>query len=133
MTKQDMLAEIIKYYGLEKNIRFAEFFDISPQLALSRKKQGVLDYEELYRRCREISPDWLLSGGEGPMLRADRGEQVVVVEPPKDAALAGAVGKSGGGAELMIALTSLAKEQEALARSQEQVSGLIEILRGNKQ
>lgn len=132
-----MLEEIARYYGLERNIAFANFFEISPQLAISRRKTGALDYEEIYKRCKEISPDWLLSGGEGPMLRAERGENVIVVDRPDSQKDRGEQPPyPSSGAELVMALNSLSKEQDALARTQEalaksqsQTSDLIDILK----
>ena len=96
-------------------------------------KQGILAYEDIYRLCPDISPDWLLSGGEGPMLRADRIENN------------GNLNIGGNGAKqyfrtqesesvkkaldaLENEQKALAREQEALARSQEQVTGLIQVL-----
>ena len=129
MNKTEMWGCIRKYYHLEKNKDLATFFGVSEQLAFMRVKKGFLVYEDIWRLCPEISPDWLLSGGQGPMLRADRGEQVPInyfrqeVPPEKN-----------NSKEMEMALEALAKEQEAtkvlhdsLVKAQEQISALIEL------
>lgn len=127
--RTEMLQEIAKYYGIKKNVDFAEFLGITPQTNFQRVKNGFIDYEQIYARCPDISPDWLLSG-EGPMLRIDRGEMIASQNT-----------NTGGGnqnvsvvnnKDLESALEALAREQEALARSQEQVSNLIELLKATK-
>lgn len=125
-----ILRQIADYYGISKNSDFAKFFGLSIQTSFQRFKHGFVDFEQIYAKCPDISPDWLLSGGEGPMLRSERGEiigsmnnntgngnQTVQVEMSRN---------------LDSALESLAREQEALARSQEQVSNLIELLARTK-
>ena len=115
--KAEMLKQIAEYYHITRNVDFAKFFGISEPLAFSRMKNGYLDYEEIYNRCPDISPDWLLSGGEGPMLRADRIEGAQRSEP------SGADRQS-----LREAMEALAKEQAALATAQEHISALISVL-----
>lgn len=126
---QEMLKQIAEYYGISKNSDFAKFFGLSIQTSFQRMKNGFVDFEQIYAKCPDISPDWLLSGGEGPMLRADRGEII------------GSQNTNVGGNQsvsvvsdknLEAALEALTKEQDALARSQEQVSNLIELLKAAK-
>lgn len=69
MTNKEMLKCIRDHYGLQRNVDFARHFGISEQLANNWNNSGKLDYIEIYRRCPDISPDWLLSGGEGQMIR----------------------------------------------------------------
>ena len=70
MTKQEMWAAIREHYKLKRNHDVAEFFGISDQAANGWTKGGIFHFEEVYRRCPEISPDWLLSQGEnGPMIK----------------------------------------------------------------
>ena len=126
MNKREMLGRILTYYGLGKNSDAARYFGVSEQAMFMRVKRGILDLEEVYEKCPEISPDWLLSGGKGEMIRANRdaigngnvnvgdySKQEVIIESRN----------------LEMALESLAKEQAALAKAQEQISGLIEILK----
>lgn len=115
--KAEMLRQIAEYYHITRNVDFAKFFGISEPLAFSRMKNGYLDYEEIYNRCPDISADWLLSGGEGPMLRAERKEGTQRGEP------SGADRQS-----LRDAMEALAKEQAALATAQEHISALISVL-----
>ncbi len=127
-----MLKAIASYYGLEKNVDMAKFFGVTEQTAYMRMKQGILAYEDIYRLCPDISPDWLLSGGEGPMLRAERVENNGNLNIGNNAKQYFRTHESESVKKALEALDneqkSLAREQEALARSQEQVSGLIQIL-----
>lgn len=128
-----MIEAIAAYYHIEKNSDFANFFEISGQTAFQRRKQGIMAYEEIYRRCPDISPDWLLSGGEGPMLRADRIEnngnlaygnnsrQIYkpIYETETVKKVVDALGKEQD---------ALRSEQESLHKAQDQITGLIQIL-----
>lgn len=122
-----MLKQLSEYYGISKNVDFAKFFNLSEPTSFNRLKSGVIDFEETYARCPELSGDWLLSG-EGPMLKADR-EKIIASQNTN-------IGKGANQNVSVVeskavqdALQALAREQEALARAQEQISGLIEILR----
>lgn len=125
--KVEMLKQLAEYYGISKNVDFARFFGLSEPTSFNRLKSGVLDYEDIYARCPDISADWLLSG-EGPMLKKDR-----------DKAIASQNTNIGDNANQNVSiveseaikesLEALKREQDALARAQEQISGLIEILR----
>lgn len=127
-TRIKMNKQIADYYGISRNVDWAKFFDISEPLAFNRIKTGYMDFEEIYNRCPDISAEWLLSGGQGPMLRSER-----------DAQIASQNTNIGEGANQSVsvvesravqdALQALSREQEALARAQEQISGLIELLR----
>ena len=125
-----MLRQIAEYYGISRNVDFAKFFGLSIQTSFQRLKNGFVDFEQIYAKCPDISPDWLLSGGEGPMLRSERGEMIASQNT-----------NSGSGTQsvsvindknLETALASLEREQHALAQSQEQVSNLIELLKREK-
>ena len=124
-NKSRMLRQIAEHYKITKNVDFARFFGIDPAASFQRIKNGYIDYEDVYNKCPDISPDWLLSGGEGPMLRADRDKEI--------AERLGPVGKNAPeetSKSLELALEALSKEQEMLACCQMQVSGLIDILKG---
>lgn len=122
---QEMLKQIAEYYGISKNSDFAKFFNLSIQTSFQRLKNGTLDYEQIYAKCPDISPDWLLSGGEGPMLRSERGDVVA----SQNTNIGGTQSVSvASDKNLESALNALAREQEALANSQKQVSDLIGLL-----
>lgn len=134
MEKTEMLEALASYYGITKNVDFAKFFGITEQAAFQQRKQGIMKFEEIYRRCPDISPDWLLNGGEGPMLRAERFENNGNVN-------IGANGRQVYKApyhdsetvkKALDALTgeqrALEREQAALSKAQDQMSGLITLL-----
>ena len=120
-----MLKKIAEYYHIEKNVDFARFFGLSEPTAFARMKQGTIDYEAIYAKCPDISPDWLLSRGEGEMLRKDRekaekANASKVPDAEQDAKLFKLNEKF---------LHALSNEQLAVTRAQEQISGLIEVLK----
>lgn len=126
LSKQEMMQKVLEYYRLYRNTDAAEFFGVTPQTMFARMKSGKLDYEEIYEKCPDISPDWLLSGGEGEMLRKDRGEK------PHEARSAGGAVVADNSEALEKAMSALAAEQQAMRRAQDQISALIELLRGKQ-
>ena len=133
--KIEMLRQISEHYGISKNSDFAKFFGLTIQTAFQRLKNGSIDYEQIYEKCPDISPDWLLSCGEGPMLRKDR-------EPArKDEEMQGPVLASFEkmkeleekmhvkDKELEEILEALRREQVMHTTTQVQMSGLIDILK----
>lgn len=124
--KVEMLKQIAEYYGITRNVDFARFFGLGEVTAFNRLKQGIIDYEEVYAKCPDISADWLLSGGEGPMLRADRDREIYERGGSQEK---GEAGKNCNLEDrLKDAMDALTREQESLARSQEHISGLIAAL-----
>lgn len=82
MDKQQVINKIAEYYRVSRNADFAEFFGVSPQVAVSWMKDGRYNIYEVYNRCPDINPEWLLSLGEkGEMLR----EKVGMPESDEDA------------------------------------------------
>lgn len=74
MDKGLMLSKVAEHYGLTRNIDIAKFFELSPQTAFSWMK-GSWNIFEIYNRCPDINPEWLLSLGEkGDMLRPEKVE-----------------------------------------------------------
>lgn len=121
----EMLRQIAEYYGITKNSDFAKFFGLSIQTSFQRFKNGFVDFEQIYEKCPDISPDWLLSGGEGPMLRSERDAAIA-----RETQVAAAPAVDRKSLEQM--QVALDKAQDALANSQSQVSGLIELLKAEK-
>ena len=74
MNKEQIINEIAKHYHLTRNVDVAEFFGISQQSSVAWMKGGYNIYE-VYKRCPDINPYWLLSMGEdGEMLRPSEEE-----------------------------------------------------------
>lgn len=130
MTKErkiEMLRELADYYKISRNVDFAKFFGLSEPTSFNRLKEGVIDFEETYARCPDVSAEWLLTG-EGPMLKAEREKN----EASKNTNIGDNANQNVSVVEsraVQDALRALSREQEALARAQEQISGLIELLR----
>ena len=71
MDRRQIINMIAEHYNITRNIDFAKFFDMLPQSAQAWRN-GRYDVYEVYRRCPDIHPEWLLSLGKvGPMLRPE--------------------------------------------------------------
>ena len=57
----EILRQISDYYGITRNVDFAKFFGLSIQTAFQRMKNGFVDFEQIYAKCPDISPDWMLA------------------------------------------------------------------------
>ncbi|MBQ0054279.1 MAG: helix-turn-helix domain-containing protein [Bacteroidales bacterium] len=120
-----MLDRIKEYYGCTRNIDFANHFHITQQNANTWYKRDRLDYDTIYKYCPEIDPDWLLSGGEGEMLRKPK--QVIVGDGNTQ------VGRDlnqqpEDNAKLEKALDALRAEQESVKKAQEHAERLTVII-----
>ena len=62
-----MLEQLINHYTNGNKANFAEMIGIKPQLLSNWLKRNTFDAEQLYKCCKNISADWLLSG-EGNMI-----------------------------------------------------------------
>lgn len=67
MNKTLMLEQLISYYTDGNKASFAALVGIKPQLLSNWLKRNTFDAEQLYRACKDVSADWLLSG-EGDMI-----------------------------------------------------------------
>lgn len=71
MEKELVIRQIAEHYNISRNVDFAKFFGIIPQKAVNWMR-GNYNIYEVYARCKDINPEWLLSlGEEGDMLRGE--------------------------------------------------------------
>lgn len=68
MNKTLMLERLIDHYTGGNKAQFAAMVCIKPQLLSNWLKRNTFDAEQLYKTCKGVSADWLLSG-EGDMIR----------------------------------------------------------------
>jgi len=68
MDKSLILKEIKLHLGLKNDVQFADFLGIKPNVLSAWYRRNTFDIDILYTKCRDISPDWLLTGS-GEMLR----------------------------------------------------------------
>ena len=68
MNKSLMLKEIKLHLGIKNDAQFADFLGIKPNVLSAWHRRNTFDIDILYTKCRDISPDWLLTG-EGEMLK----------------------------------------------------------------
>lgn len=57
-----MLEQLINHYTDGNKASFAAMIGIKPQLLSNWLKRETFDAEQLYRGCKNVSADWLLSG-----------------------------------------------------------------------
>lgn len=119
MDTVKILNELREYYNLKRNVDFARFFEITEQNANAWYKRTSLDFESIWRRCPEINPDWLLSGGEGEMLRPANQN----IQGDNNTQVGRDLTQQSGTAE------SVNKALDALREEQAQTASLIEIVK----
>ncbi|MES5167829.1 hypothetical protein ABVC73_04740 [Prevotella melaninogenica] len=80
MGKDVMVENLVNYYTDGNKAQFAKMVGISPQTLSKWICRKTFDAELLYQKCSNLSADWLLSNGNGEMIRtrnaiisADRG------------------------------------------------------------
>ena len=67
--KSLILKELKNHYNFKKDVDFARFLNITPQMLSNWDSRGSFDYNILYTKCVDVSADWILSKGQGQMLR----------------------------------------------------------------
>lgn len=68
MNKSEMLESLINYYTDGNKSKFAFMIGIKPQTINSWISRNTFKVELIYKTCKDVSTDWLLSGGEGNMI-----------------------------------------------------------------
>lgn len=63
-----MLESLINYYTDGNKAKFAAMIGITPQLVSNWLSRNTFDAELLYKGCKNVSADWLLSGN-GEMIK----------------------------------------------------------------
>lgn len=72
MDKGDMIECLINYYTDGNKARFSAMLGVKPQTVSAWISRKTFDAEVLYAKCDGISAEWLLSNGEGEMLKAQQ-------------------------------------------------------------
>lgn len=66
----ELILNAIKlHYGYKKDTHFADFLGIKPQTLSTWRARNMFDYELLYKKCKGISGDYLLTG-HGDMFKS---------------------------------------------------------------
>jgi len=69
--KSLILNELKEHYNFKKDVELAKFLEISPQILSNWDSRGTFDLHKIYTKCVDINPDWILSNGQGNMLRSN--------------------------------------------------------------
>lgn len=68
MTNQEKMLALIHYYGNGNKSEFARKVEVGPSTVAGWLQFGRFPTDQILKYCKEINPDWLVSG-EGSMLR----------------------------------------------------------------
>lgn len=68
-SKKRKLEELINHYSGGKPTIFAKYIGVAPSTISSWLSRDTMDYDLLYAKCENLSPEWLLSG-EGEMIKS---------------------------------------------------------------
>lgn len=79
MNKNEMIKAMVRYYTEGNKAAFARLLGIPPQTLASWGTREIIDAELLYKKCKDISAEWLLSG-EGEMIKGDAGVEIQKVK-----------------------------------------------------
>ena len=66
-----MLECLINYYSNGNKAKFSALIGVKPQTVSAWISRNTFDAETLYANCKGVSADWLLSNGNGEMIRMD--------------------------------------------------------------
>ena len=68
MDKKDRILALIAHYAEGKPSLFAKYLGVAPSTISTWISRNSLDYDLVFAKCKNISPNWLLTG-EGAMLK----------------------------------------------------------------
>ena len=124
MTNEEIYSRIRQHYGLERNIDFAKHLGVTPQQANAIVKRVNKDYDLVHEKFPEVSAVWLLSKGEkGEMIEEEHGNETD----------GSATGTGFRADDLKVALNNaqhaLLNEQETCRKLQNQMDGMLEIMK----
>lgn len=69
MTKKERLEALIAHYSNGKPTQFAKYIGVAPSTISTWLARDSFDYDLLFAKCENISPEWLFTG-EGDMLKS---------------------------------------------------------------
>ena len=80
MTKKERLEALIAHYSNGKPTQFAKYIGVAPSTISTWLARDSFDYDLLFAKCENISPEWLFTGN-GDMLKSNKYEPIVEVNP----------------------------------------------------
>jgi len=69
MTKSEMLECLINFYTGGNKAKFATMIGVNAQNVSAWIARDTFDAELLYNKCEGVSAEWLLSHGDGEMIK----------------------------------------------------------------
>ena len=70
MDKGQMILALVKQYTSGNKAQFASLLGVSAQTISAWINRKTFDAELIYTKCRDVSPEWLLTGN-GNMLKSE--------------------------------------------------------------
>lgn len=82
MTKKERLEALIAHYSDGKPTQFAKYIGVAPSTISTWLARDSFDYDLLFAKCENVSPEWLFTGN-GDMLKAtDESEPTIAEQRP---------------------------------------------------
>lgn len=79
MTKKERLEALIAHYSNGKPTQFAKHIGVAPSTISTWLARDSFDYDLLFAKCEDISPEWLFTGN-GDMLKATEESEPTIAE-----------------------------------------------------
>ena len=79
MTKKERLEALIAHYSNGKPTQFAKYIGVAPSTISTWLARDSFDYDLLFAKCEDISPEWLFTGN-GDMLKATEESEPTIAE-----------------------------------------------------
>lgn len=75
-----MVLALINHYCNGNKAQFANTIGVSPQAVSTWISRDTLDAERLFTYCEHVNAEWLLSNGNGPMIKENPNSDIAKVE-----------------------------------------------------
>ena len=77
MTKKERLEALIAHYSNGKPTQFAKYIGVAPSTISTWLARDSFDYDLLFAKCENISPEWLFTGNGDMLKTTDESEPTI--------------------------------------------------------
>lgn len=82
MTKKERLEALIAHYSNGKPTQFAKYIGVAPSTISTWLARDSFDYDLLFAKCENISPEWLFTGNGDMLKTTDESEPTIAEQRP---------------------------------------------------
>ena len=82
MTKKERLEALIAHYSDGKPTQFAKYIGVAPSTISTWLARDSFDYDLLFAKCENISPEWLFTGNGDMLKTTDESEPTIAEQRP---------------------------------------------------